>query len=203
LQQGFFTVQQTCPNCHGRGKIISDPCSECHGQGRKQHRKTLSVKIPAGIDTGDRIRLAGEGEAGLQGGPAGDLYVEIEVKPHKIFTRKDNDLYCEIPISFATATLGGEIEVPTFDGKLKLKIPAETRTNKLFRLRGKGIKSARGWAKGDILCRVIVETPVKLTKKQKELIEELNKSLLEDKIEHNLKSSKWFENIKKFFEGLK
>jgi len=203
LQQGFFTVQQTCPNCHGRGKIISDPCTQCHGQGRKQRSKTLSIKIPAGVDTGDRIRLAGEGEAGLQGGPAGDLYVEVQVKPHKIFMRKDNDLYCEIPVSFVMAAIGGEIEIPTLDGKLKLKIPAETQTNKLFRLRGKGIKSVHGGSKGDILCRVIVETPVKLTKKQKELIEELDKSLLEDKIKHSPKSGSWLDNLKIFFEGLK
>lgn len=203
LQQGFFTVQQTCPTCHGKGKIISDPCPQCHGQGRKQRTKTLSVKIPAGVDTGDRIRLAGEGEAGLQGGSAGDLYVEVQVKPHKIFVRKDNDLYCEIPIGFAVVALGGEIEVPTLDGKIKLKIPAETQTNKLFRMRGKGIKSVRGGSKGDLLCRVIIETPVKLNNKQKELIEELEKSLSKDRTRHSPKSGSWLESIKQFFEGLR
>ncbi|MGD9108930.1 MAG: molecular chaperone DnaJ [Gammaproteobacteria bacterium] len=202
LQQGFFTVQQTCPTCHGKGKVISDPCPQCHGQGRKQRTKTLSVKIPVGVDTGDRIRLAGEGEAGLQGGPAGDLYVEVQVKPHKIFNRRDNDLYCEIPISFIVAALGGEIEVPTLDGKIKLKIPAETQTNKLFRMRGKGIKSVRGGTKGDLLCRVIIETPVKLNNKQKELIKELEQSLSKDKNKHSPKSGSWLNSIKQFFEGL-
>jgi molecular chaperone DnaJ len=155
------------------------------------------------VDTGDRIRLAGEGEAGLHGGPAGDLYVEIQVKEHSIFKRQENDLYCEIPVSFATAAIGGEIEVPTLDGRLKLKIPAETQTNKLFRLRGKGIKSVRGASRGDILCRVIVETPVKLDKKQKALIMELEKLLLQNKDKHNPKSDSWLSNIKKFFEGLR
>jgi molecular chaperone DnaJ len=203
LQQGFFSVQQTCPRCHGQGKLITDPCPGCLGQGRQQYTKTLSVKIPAGVDTGDRIRLAGEGEAGLHGGPAGDLYVEIQVKEHSIFKRQENDLYCEIPVSFATAAIGGEIEVPTLDGRLKLKIPAETQTNKLFRLRGKGIKSVRGASRGDILCRVIVETPVKLDKKQKALIMELEKLLLQNKDKHNPKSDSWLSNIKKFFEGLR
>jgi molecular chaperone DnaJ len=134
MQQGFFAVQQTCPQCRGKGKMIADPCSDCHGQGRKQEQKTLSVKVPAGVDTGDRIRLAGEGEAGENGAPAGDLYVQMHVKPHDIFTRDDNDLFCEMPITIGTATLGGEIEVPTLDGKLRLKIPAETQTGKLFRM---------------------------------------------------------------------
>jgi len=203
LQQGFFSVQQTCPNCHGRGKIISDPCPQCHGQGRKQQTKTLSVKIPAGVDTGDRIRLAGEGQAGLQGGPSGDLYVEVQVESHPIFMRKDNNLYCEIPISFIMAAIGGEIEVPTLEGRLKLKIPPETQTNKLFRMRGRGIKSVHGGSKGDLLCRVIIETPVKLNKGQKAILEELNKSLSQDKVKHRPKSGSWADKIKNFFAGLK
>ena len=146
MQQGFFSVQQTCPTCRGTGKQIKDPCGDCHGQGRVQETKTLSAKIPAGVDTGDRIRLAGEGEAGERGGPAGDLYIEIRVKEHAIFTRDGANLYCEVPISFVTACLGDEIEVPTLNGKVKLTIPAETQTGKSFRLRGKGVKPVRGGA---------------------------------------------------------
>src|SRR5574343_1968656 len=160
MQQGFFSVQQTCPTCRGTGKQIKDPCPKCYGQGRVQDTKTLSAKIPAGVDTGDRIRLAGEGEAGLNGGPSGDLYVQVQVKDHAIFTRDGANLYCEVPISFPTACLGGELEVPTLDGKVKLKIPAETQTGKLFRLRGKGVKPVRGGSVGDLLCRVQIETPV-------------------------------------------
>ncbi len=167
MQQGFFSVQQTCPNCRGQGKTISDPCTDCHGQGRTQKHKTLSVKVPAGVDNGDRIRLAGEGEAGEQGGPSGDLYVQIQVKPHPIFRREENDLMCEMPISIGTATLGGELEVPTLRGRLKLKIPAETQSGKVFRMRGKGVRSVRGGAAGDLLCRVSVETPVNLNSRQK------------------------------------
>ncbi|GAB7204498.1 hypothetical protein OS21_09870 [Dickeya oryzae] len=167
MRQGFFTVQQTCPHCHGRGKIIKDPCTKCHGHGRVEKSKTLSVKIPAGVDTGDRIRLAGEGEAGEFGAPAGDLYVQVQVREHPIFQREDNNLYCEVPINFAMAALGGEIEVPTLDGRVMLKVPAETQTGKLFRMRGKGVKSVRGGVQGDLLCRVVVETPVNLSDRQK------------------------------------
>lgn len=177
MRQGFFAVQQTCPTCHGRGKIIKDPCNKCHGQGRVEKTKTLSVKIPAGVDTGDRIRLSGEGQAGENGAPAGDLYVQVQVKQHPIFERDGNNLYCEVPISFAMAALGGEIEVPTLDGRVNLKIPAETQTGKLFRMRGKGVKSVRGGSQGDLLCRVVVETPVKLNEKQKQLLKELDESL--------------------------
>ncbi|WP_419613001.1 molecular chaperone DnaJ, partial [Thiolapillus sp.] len=152
MQQGFFIAQQTCPTCHGRGVQIDDPCPACHGQGRIQKHKTLSVKVPAGVDSGDRIRLAGEGEAGENGGPAGDLYVQIHVKPHPIFERDDANLYCEVPIPFTTAALGGELEVPTLEGKVKLKVPAGTQTGKLFRIRGKGIKPVRGGLVGDLLC---------------------------------------------------
>ncbi len=139
MQQGFFSVQQTCPRCHGSGKMISDPCGSCHGQGRVEEQKTLSVKVPPGVDTGDRIRLTGEGEAGAQGGPAGDLYVVVNVREHPIFQRDGKHLYCEVPISFADAALGGELEVPTLDGRVKLKIPEGTQTGKQFRLRGKGL----------------------------------------------------------------
>jgi molecular chaperone DnaJ len=203
MQQGFFAVQQTCPQCHGKGKMISDPCSDCHGQGRKQEQKTLSVKVPAGVDTGDRIRLAGEGEAGEHGAPGGDLYVQMHVKQHAIFTRDDNDLHCEMPISIGTAALGGEIEVPTLNGKLRLKIPSETQTGKLFRMRGKGVKPVRGGITGDLLCRVNVETPVKLSNKQKDLIKEFEKSILEDGKQHSPKNASWGDRMKKFFDDLK
>ena len=202
MQQGFFAVQQTCPQCRGKGKMIADPCPDCHGQGRKQEQKTLSVKVPAGVDTGDRIRLAGEGEAGENGAPSGDLYVQMHVKPHDIFTRDDNDLFCEMPITIGTATLGGEIEVPTLDGKLRLKIPAETQTGKLFRMRGKGVKPVRGGVTGDLLCRVNVETPVKLSNKQKELLREFEKSVQEGGEHHSPQHASWGDRVKKFFDDL-
>lgn len=203
MRQGFFTVQQTCPHCHGRGKIIKDPCTNCHGQGRVETRKTLSVKIPAGVDTGDRIRLSGEGEAGEQGAPAGDLYVQVHVRKHKIFERDGNNLYCEVPISFALAALGGEIEVPTLDGRIKLKIPAETQTGKLFRMRGKGVKSVRGGIQGDLLCRVVVETPVNLNERQQALLRELGESLGEPGSGKNSpRSESFFDSVKKFFDDL-
>jgi molecular chaperone DnaJ len=203
MQQGFFSIQQTCPRCHGRGTIIPDPCTVCHGSGRIEQPKTLSVKVPAGVDSGDRIRLAGEGEAGEHGGPAGDLYVQIQVKPHPIFTREDSSLYCEVPISFATAALGGELEVPTLDGRLNLKIPPETQTGKVFRLRGKGVKPVRGGVVGDLLCRVIVETPVNLTKEQKELLEKLAESMEENRKHHTPQERGWLDGVKKFFEDMK
>jgi molecular chaperone DnaJ len=203
MQQGFFAVQQTCPQCRGKGKMISDPCPDCHGQGRKQEQKTLSVKVPAGVDTGDRIRLSNEGEAGENGAPNGDLYVQMHVKPHDIFTRDDNDLHCEMPISIGTAALGGEIEVPTLDGRLRLKIPAETQTGKLFRMRGKGVKPVRGGMTGDLICRVNVETPVKLSNKQKELIKEFEKSIQKDGKQHSPKHASWGDRMKKFFDDLK
>ncbi|AKJ41335.1 molecular chaperone DnaJ [Pragia fontium] len=204
MRQGFFAVQQTCPTCHGRGKIIKDPCTKCHGQGRVEKTKTLSVKIPAGVDTGDRVRLSGEGEAGENGAPAGDLYVQVQVKQHPIFERDGNNLYCEVPINFAMAALGGEIEVPTLDGRVNLKVPAETQTGKLFRMRGKGVKSVRGGSQGDLLCRVVVETPVKLNDKQKQLLRELEESLGGDKGAKNSPRSKSFlDGVKKFFDDLK
>lgn len=202
MQQGFFAVQQTCPQCHGKGKIISDPCPDCHGRGRKQEQKTLNVKVPAGVDTGDRIRLASEGEAGENGAPSGDLYVQMHVRPHDIFTRDDNDLLCEMPISIGTAALGGEIEVPTLDGRIRLKIPAETQSGKLFRMRGKGVKPVRGGMTGDLLCRVHVETPVKLSTKQKELIREFEKSIQKSGDKHSPQNASWGDRVKKFFDDL-
>ena len=203
MQQGFFSLQQTCPRCHGSGKMIDSPCGKCHGHGRVEKQKTLSVKVPAGVDNGDRIRLSGEGEAGENGGPAGDLYVQIRVKPHAIFKRDGNDLYCEVPINIVTAGLGGELEVPTLGGKVKLKIPPETQSGKLFRLRSKGVKSVRSGQAGDLLCKVDVETPVNLTKKQKEILEEFGKSMQGDSVKHSPRETSWLDGVKKFFEDMK
>jgi len=201
MQQGFFSVQQTCPRCHGQGKIISDPCDSCHGEGRVEEFKTLSVKVPPGVDTGDRIRLSGEGEAGTQGGPTGDLYVVISVREHDIFQRDGKHLYCEVPISYTDAALGGELEVPTLDGRVKLRIPEGTQTGKQFRLRGKGVAPVRGGGAGDLMCRVAVETPVNLSRRQRELLEELRASLEGDS-SHSPKASGWFEGVKRFFGDL-
>ncbi|MFS1703252.1 molecular chaperone DnaJ [Aestuariibacter sp. GS-14] len=204
MRQGFFAVQQTCPTCSGRGKIISDPCNECHGQGRTEKTKTLSVKIPAGVDTGDRIRLSGEGEAGENGAPPGDLYVQVHVREHDIFTRDGNNLYCEVPLSFTTAALGGELQVPTLEGKVKLKISPETQTGRMFRLRGKGVKSVRSGVVGDLLCKVVVETPVNLSSKQKDLLRELEDSMGQgtDAAKHRPKEQGFFDGVKKFFDDL-
>ena len=201
MSQGFFSVQQACPKCRGRGQMISDPCGECHGQGVKEERKTLSVKIPAGVDTGDRIRLAGKGEAGPQGGPTGDLYVQMHVRDHAIFDRDGANLHCEVPISFAQAALGGELEVPTLSGKVKLKIPAETQSGKLFRLRGKGVDPVRGGPVGDLLCRVILETPVNLSVEQKAFLQDFDKSLAGNS-KHSPRTNSWFDGVKKFFDNL-
>ena len=203
IQQGFFAVQQTCPRCHGQGQIISNPCHSCHGQGRTQEKKTLSVKIPAGVDNGDRIRLSGEGEAGVHGGPSGDLYVQVQVKAHPIFERDTNDLHCHMPISFVTAAIGGEIEVPTLTGRVKLKIPPETQTGKMFRLRNKGVKSLRSPVMGDLLCHINVETPVNLNREQKELLEKFAASMKDDGKNHSPKEQSWFDKVKKFFEDIK
>ena len=202
MRQGFFAVQQACPTCHGRGKIIKDPCGKCHGEGRVEKSKTLSVKIPAGVDTGDRIRLTGEGEAGEFGAPPGDLYVQVSVREHAIFTRDANNLYCEVPISFSKAALGGEIEVPTLDGKVSLKIPTETQTGRMFRLRGKGVKSVRSHAVGDLLCKVAMETPVNLNDKQKELLREFEATLTGESKKHSPKAEGFFDGVKKFFQDL-
>ena len=199
MQQGFFAVQQACPSCNGQGRIIKDPCRSCHGEGRVRENKTLSVKIPAGVESGDRIRLSGEGEAGMMGARSGDLYVELTVRPHPLFHRDDNDLLCEVPVDFTLAALGGAIEVPTMDGKVKLKIPAETQSGQSFRLRGKGLPSRRGGRQGDMLCRIMVETPVGLDRKQRALLQGLQKSLLDKK--HSPKSVRWFAQVKKFFEA--
>ncbi len=203
LQQGFFSVQQTCPTCRGRGTIIDDPCTTCRGAGRVRSEKTLSVKVPAGVDTGDRIRLAGEGEAGENGGPPGDLYVQINIRPHPIFSREKNNLYCEVPISFTTAALGGELEVPTLDGRVVLKIPAETQSGKLFRIRGRGVRSVRGGYEGDLICRAIVETPVNLNKKQRAMLKEFEETMTHGGDRHSPRASSWLDGVKKFFEDMK
>lgn len=203
VAQGFFSLQQTCPRCRGAGQVITDPCSSCGGAGRVEKRKTLSVRIPPGVDTGDRIRLTGEGEAGVNGGPPGDLYVQVEVREHPIFVRDGGNLYCEVPISFVDAALGGELQVPTLDGRVKLKIPPETQTGKLFRLRGKGVAPVRGGGVGDLLCRVTIETPVKLSDPQKKLLRELKDSLEAGGTKHSPKEDSWFQGVKDFFDGLK
>ncbi|MDH5552655.1 MAG: molecular chaperone DnaJ [Nitrosomonas sp.] len=199
MQQGFFSIQQTCPKCQGNGKVISNPCSPCNGTGRIKRHKTLSVKIPAGVDDGDRIRLTGEGEAGANGGPAGDLYVVVQLASHAVFQRDGNDLHCEVPISFTKAALGGEIEIPTLEGYAKIKVSAETQTGKIFRLRGKGVKGVRSNTQGDLLCHVSVETPVKLTSRQKELLEELEGISQKDHSRHSPRSKSWMDKVKEFF----
>jgi len=198
MQQGFFSIQQTCPACRGSGKVIKSPCETCHGQGRTQVTKTLSVKVPAGVDEGDQIRLAGEGEAGEHGGPAGDLYVQVRLKPHDIFKRDGDDLHCEMPISFVMATLGGETEIPTLDGRAALKIPAGTQTGKVFRLRGKGVRNVRSGSLGDLYCHASVETPVNLNKRQKELLEEFEASLREGGARHSPREQSWVDRLKSF-----
>jgi len=200
MQQGFFSIQQTCPKCHGSGKIVTSPCSTCHGAGRIKQHKTLSVKIPAGVDQGDRIRLSGEGEAGVNSGPPGDLYVVIHIKQHPVFQRDHNDLHCEMPISFTTAALGGEIEIPTLDGYAKIKVPTETQTGKVFRLRGKGIKGVRSSTHGDLLCHVVVETPVNLTARQRELLAEFESISGKDAGRHNPRAKSWMDKVREFFE---
>ncbi len=202
MRQGFFAVQQTCPTCNGTGKIIKDPCSACHGQGRKQKKKTLNVKIPAGVDTGDRIRLSGEGEAGEMGAAAGDLYVQVHVRDHHIFERDGNNLYCEVPVSFAQAALGGEVEVPTLDGRVNLKVPEETQTDRMFRMRGKGVKGVRGGGVGDLIVKLVVETPVKLSTRQKELLREFDETCAGAANKHKPKSEGFFNGVKKFFDDL-
>jgi len=203
MQQGFFSVQQTCPNCRGKGTVIKDPCNTCHGAGRVKEHKSLSVEVPAGVDNGDRIRLSGEGEAGEASAPPGDLFVQIHVKPHPIFERDNADLYCEVPINVVTASLGGELEVPSLGGRLNLKVPAGTQSHKLFRMRGKGVKPVRGGPVGDLICRIIVETPVKLNAEQKELLEKLGESMGKSAKKHSPNENSWIDNMKKFFEDMK
>jgi molecular chaperone DnaJ len=199
MQQGFFSIQQTCPRCHGSGKQISSPCASCHGAGKIKQHKTLEIKIPAGIDTGMRLRHSGHGEAGSNGAPSGDLYVEIHIRPHNVFEREGDDLHCEMPISFSTAALGGEIEIPTLDGKASIKIPAETQSGKVFRLRGKGIKGMRTNSHGDLNCHVVVETPSNLTERQKELLREFETISQQDTGRHNPRAKSWMGKVKEFF----
>ncbi len=199
-QQGFFTVERTCPTCNGMGQIIKNPCKVCGGAGRVEKERSLSVNIPAGVETGTRIRLAGEGEAGMRGGPTGDLYIFIEVENHLIFEREDNHLLCRVPVSMATAALGGDIEVPTIDGgRSRVKIPAGSQSGRQMRLRGKGMPALRGGSSGDMFIEIAVETPVNLTSKQKELLREFEK-LSED---NNPESSNFFSSVKSFWEKMK
>jgi molecular chaperone DnaJ len=201
ISQGFFQLQQTCPRCRGTGQIIRNPCDTCLGQGRHRRGKKLSVKVPAGVDSGDRIRLAGEGEAGRNGGPPGDLYVEVQVRDHAIFERDGEHLSCEVPISFATAALGGTVEVPTLDGEVTIKVPAETQSGRVFRLRDKGVKPVRGGPRGDLFCRVVIETPVHLSAEQRELVRKLEESLHGDGQRHAPRQKGFFEGVKRFFSG--
>lgn len=201
-QQGFFSVQQTCPVCRGTGQKIEDPCPDCNGRGRIQRNKKLAVKVPPGVDNGDRIRLGGEGEAGQNGGPPGDLYVDIRVRRHPIFERDGADLSCNVPISFVTAALGGGVKVPTLDGEVSLKVPEGTQSGKVFRVRGKGVKPVRSQSIGDLYCRVEVETPVKLSAEQKELLEKFNESLAADGDRHRPLMSSWREGVKRFFDNI-
>jgi molecular chaperone DnaJ len=199
MQQGFFSIQQTCPKCHGSGKFTSDPCASCEGLGKIKRNKTLEVKIPAGIDEGMRIRSSGNGEPGLNGGPPGDLYVEIHIKAHPVFQREGDDLHCEMPISFAKAALGGDIDIPTLAGKATISIPEGTQSGKIFRLRGKGIKGVRSGYPGDLYCHVVLETPVRLTEHQKKLLKEFDNSTHDGGAKHSPQSKTWFDKVKEYF----
>ena len=201
ISQGFFSIQQTCPTCHGTGKMVTDPCASCRGAGRLKKHKTLAVKIPSGVDEGDRIRLSGEGEAGVNGGPPGDLYVVIHLKSHSVFQREGDELHCEMPISFSQAALGGEIEIPTLDGSAKIKVPPETQSGQVFRLRSKGIKGVRSSYPGDLMCEVVVETPVRLTERQKELLRELEDISKKDANRHNPRAKGFMDKVREFFAG--
>ncbi len=202
MQQGFFSIQQTCPACKGAGTVVTHPCGKCHGRGRVSKVKKLSVKVPAGVDNGDRIRLSGEGEAGRNGGPPGDLYVEIRVNPHKLFAREGADLTCEVPVSFATVTLGGDVELPTLGGHVALKVPAGTQSGKVFRLRNKGVTTVRDKRQGDLFARVVVETPVGLTEEQKSLLQKLDESICAGGDRHNPRANGWIDAVKRFFEKI-
>ena len=201
MRQGFFSVQQTCPQCKGTGKLIPEPCVACHGVGKTKNNKTLEVKIPTGIDGGMRIRSTGNGEPGTNGGPPGDLYIEIRVKKHEIFERDGDDLHCAVPISFTTAALGGEIEVPTLAGKAAIDIPEGTQAAKQFRLRGKGIKGVRSSYPGDLYCHITVETPVKLTEHQRKLLKEFDESLKKGGAKHSPSEDSWTDKLKNFFSA--
>jgi molecular chaperone DnaJ len=202
MQQGFFSIQQTCPACNGAGTTITDPCKACHGRGRISKTKTLNVKVPPGVSDGDRIRLSGEGEAGRNSGPSGDLYVEIRVKPHKIFEREGADLSCEVQISFAAATLGGDIDLPTLDGTVSLKVPSGTQSGKVFKLRGKGVTTVRDHRKGDLFARVVVETPVNLTAEQESLLKKFEESVGAGGDRHNPRAGGWLDLVKRFFDKI-
>ncbi len=203
FQRGIFSMQQPCPHCGGTGKRIANPCKACHGAGRVEEEKVLSVKIPAGVDNGDRIRLSGEGEAGPAGAPAGDLYVEIRVRDHAIFQRDGDDLHCEVPIRFSQAALGDTIRVPTLGGEAEIKVPTETQTGKVFRLREKGVKSVRSRSTGDLYCRVVVETPVNLTSQQRELLEQFEETFVgEGARRHSPRSSTFIDGVKSFWERM-
>jgi molecular chaperone DnaJ len=201
VSQGPFSIAQTCPRCHGSGSIIASPCSACQGAGRVKLQKTLSVKIPAGVDEGDRVRLSAEGEPGVNGGPPGDLYVQVHIKPHQVFQRDHDDLHCEMPVSISTAALGGEIEIPTLDGSARIRVPAETQSGKTFRLKGKGIKGVRSQVPGDLFCHVVVETPVQLTERQRQLLREFESISSADSARHNPRAKGWLDKVKEFFEG--
>lgn len=202
VRQGFFVLQQSCPHCRGRGVTVTDPCRTCRGVGKTKRDKTLEVKIPAGVDTGDRIRLSGEGEPGERGAPSGDLYVQINVKPHEFFERDGSDLYCTVPVSIVTASLGGELEVPTLKGKAQLKVPEGTQSGKAFKLRGLGVKSVRGGPQGDLICNLVVEVPVDLNRKQKELLRAFGEAVDGDSGKHTPESASWLGKAKKFFDGI-
>ncbi|MBA2676273.1 molecular chaperone DnaJ [Ramlibacter sp.] len=201
MRQGFFSVQQTCPHCRGTGKIIPEPCTTCHGQGKVKKQRTLEVRIPAGIDDGMRIRSAGNGEPGTNGGPPGDLYIEIRLKKHEIFERDGDDLHVVVPISITRAALGGEIDVPTLEGKAAIDIPEGTQAGKQFRLRGKGIKGVRSSYPGDLYCHIAVETPVKLTEHQRRLLKELDDSLRKAGHKHSPAEETWADKLKGFFSA--
>ena len=200
MRQGFFSIQQTCPHCRGSGKIIPEPCVACHGSGRVKRQKTLEVKIPAGIGEGMRIRSAGNGEPGTNGGPAGDLFIEIRIKPHDIFERDGDDLHCTIPVGLTSAALGGAIEVPTLDGRAEIELPEGTQSGKTFRLRGKGIKGLRAAYPGDLYCHVAVETPVKLTEHQRKLLKELDESFRRAGDRHSPNAKSWTDKVRDLFK---
>ncbi|WP_092401417.1 MULTISPECIES: molecular chaperone DnaJ [Candidatus Ichthyocystis] len=199
MSQGFFTVQQTCPHCQGAGFIVTNPCRSCHGQGCVRKKKTISIDIPAGINNKDHIRLSGQGEAGSHGAPPGDLYVKVNLAPHPIFERDGDDLHCEMPITIATAALGGEIEIPILSGSAMLKIPPETQSGQVFRLRSKGVKGVNSLVPGDLHCHVYIETPVSLTDRQKELLQEFDEISSKDSKRHMPKAASWFSKVKDFF----
>jgi molecular chaperone DnaJ len=201
MQQGFFSIQQTCPACRGAGQRVADPCTACQGKGRVASQKTLSVKVPAGVDAGDLIRLSGEGEAGERGGPPGDLYVQVHLKPHPIFRRDRDDLHCDMPISFVTAALGGDLDVPTLDGRTTVKIPAGTQSEKVLRVRGQGVRNVRNGHLGDLHCRVSIETPVNLTPEQSELLRRFEESLKRGGTRHTPRESSWIDRLKGFFSA--